>query len=155
MNVWFLREDLPEKDNKYGIKLFKICSLNKYTWKIQINCGRTDGYGIVLGEKVTMNLCEELLPETIISIPLTKNLLKRQIYLIKKILLVYRNYRIRLPKELLKCKLEIKLDGIGFNEWIVFKWKPKQNKVLMLLTFYNLQMSTVPAKCYKGKCEIY
>ncbi|KAJ8912354.1 hypothetical protein NQ315_014721 [Exocentrus adspersus] len=84
------RQYIPGKRHKYGVKLFKICSLDGYTWKIQIYCGKSAGNtGKGLGERVVINLCEGLLNQGRIlytdnfytSVPLATKLLSNKTHL--------------------------------------------------------------------------
>lgn len=147
------RQYIPGKRHKYGVKLFKICSPDGFTWKIQIYCGKSEGSGSGLAEKVVMHLCEGLLEEGRIlytdnfytSIPLAKNLLSKKTHLVGTL----RKNRKYIPKEVLNRKLNIdEFYGLESNEGIVVsKWKPKKNKdVLMLSTLHNLDKCPVPTK---------
>lgn len=50
------RQYLPMKAHKYGIKLFKLCDAQGYTYNIKIYAGKQDEVERDLGSKTVMNL---------------------------------------------------------------------------------------------------
>lgn len=62
-----IRQYLPGKSHKYGIKLYKLCTERGYTWNVQIYCGK-DSENLVLGsesaiESIVLNLSKDLLTQ--------------------------------------------------------------------------------------------
>ena len=59
------RQYIPAKSHKYGIKLFKLCSTEGYTWSAKIYSGRdTSGRKQVgIAEDVCIELADKLLNE--------------------------------------------------------------------------------------------
>lgn len=52
---------IPQKTHKYGIKLFKWCSDNGYTWNIKLYCAKHQDAGISVPTNIVMTLSHNLL----------------------------------------------------------------------------------------------
>lgn len=57
------RQYIPSKRHKYGVKLFKVCDVNGFTYKIIIYEGKQSIAGQSLGETIVLSLCEKYLVE--------------------------------------------------------------------------------------------
>lgn len=144
------RQYIPGKKHKYGVKLFKICSTEGFTWKLQVYTGATQNKELGLGERVVLELCEGLYNEGrtlytdnfYTSVSLARKLLNKDIHLVGTI----RKTRKELPKSVINRKLQVdELYGEENDEGIVImKWKPKKNKeVQMLSTKHGLNTENV------------
>ncbi|KAJ8949766.1 hypothetical protein NQ314_008119 [Rhamnusium bicolor] len=56
-----MKQYIPQKTHKYGIKLFKLCSGNGYTWNMKLYCGKHADAGVSVPTKVVMELSQNLL----------------------------------------------------------------------------------------------
>ncbi|CAH1965220.1 unnamed protein product [Acanthoscelides obtectus] len=122
---------LPEKRHKYGVKLFKICSRNAYTYKIEIHEGKSSS-GKNLSEAVVLRLCENYLDcgRTVVtdnlysSIELAEELVARRTDLIGTI----RKNGKGFPKEVITAKLKkAEIVGKESNDVVVIKWKDQRD----------------------------
>ncbi|XP_025205105.1 piggyBac transposable element-derived protein 4-like [Melanaphis sacchari] len=139
------RQYIPSKRHKYGVKLFKVCDVNGFTFKIIIYEGKQSIAGQSLGETIVLSLCEKYLEEgrTVVtdnfytSVPLAKKLLKKKTHLVGTL----RKNRRYLPKEVITKKIkkgEIfgKEDEDGI---VVSKFKDKRD-IFLLSTRYKLDI---------------
>lgn len=57
------RQYIPNKGHKYGIKLFKLCSVDGYTWALEVYGGKsaTGQREVGLATNVCLRLCQKLL----------------------------------------------------------------------------------------------
>jgi len=102
------KQYIPGKAHKYGIKLFKLCDANGYTYNIQVYAGKGQDDGRELGCSVVMNLTSLYLNagRTIItdnfytSLNLANALLENETHLVGTL----RCNRVKLP-EVTKSKL--------------------------------------------------
>lgn len=84
------RQYIPNKTHKYGVKFFKLCGSNGYTYKIIIYEGKQSIKGESLSETIVSNLCENYLNEgrTIVtdnfytSVPLAEKMLSKNTHLV-------------------------------------------------------------------------
>jgi hypothetical protein len=84
------RQYIPSKRHRYGVKLFKVCGVNGFTYKIIIYEGNQSIAGQALGETIVLSLCEKYLDNarTIVtdnfytSVPLAKKLLSKKTHLV-------------------------------------------------------------------------
>jgi len=84
------RQYIPNKTHKYGVKFFKVCGTNGYTYKIIIYEGKQSKPGEALSETIVTSLCENYLNEgrTIVtdnfytSVPLAETLLRQNTHLV-------------------------------------------------------------------------
>jgi len=103
------RQYIPSKRHKYGVKLFKICDVNGFTYKIIFYGGKQSISGQSLGETIVLSLCEKYLEKrrTIVtdnfytSVPLAKQLLNKKTHLVGTL----RKNRRYLPKEVIIKKI--------------------------------------------------
>ncbi|XP_008188519.1 piggyBac transposable element-derived protein 4-like [Acyrthosiphon pisum] len=138
------RQYIPGKAHKYGVKLFKLCGTNGYTYNVQVYGGKSQVDGKGLGCRVVLDLSRRYLNmgRTMVtdnfytSITLANELLSYDTHLVGTL----RSNRVKLP-EITKKKLspgEIigkeNSDGI-----IVAKWRDKRD-VTMLSTKHNIDM---------------
>ncbi|KAL4083936.1 hypothetical protein QTP88_029252 [Uroleucon formosanum] len=138
------RQYIPGKAHKYGVKLFKLCGTNGYTYNVQVYAGKSQVDGKGLGCRVVLDLSQRYLNagRTIItdnfytSVPLAYELLKNKTHLVGTL----RSNRVKLP-EVTKAKLKPNeivgrenIDGI-----VIAKWRDKRD-VTMLTTRHNINM---------------
>merc|ERR1712074_62189 len=80
---------IPNKKNKYGVKLYKLCSPNSYTWNFDIYQGQMSRESSFNhSESIVLQLSSDILDRGCIifgdnyysSIPLAKQLLERKTY---------------------------------------------------------------------------
>lgn len=139
------RQYIPSKRHRYGVKLFKVCDVNGFTYKIIIYDGEQCVPGQGLGETIVLSLCEKYLEDgrTIItdnfytSVPLAKKLLSKKTHLVGTL----RKNRRYLPKDVTTKKLKKReifgqenKDGI-----VVFKFKDKKD-IFVLSTRHKLNI---------------
>lgn len=142
MKVWFrghlvFRQYNKQKRHKYGIKLFKLCTLPGYTFNINIYAGKQNEQQNVTPHRVVMNLCKDLLNKGhslytdnwYTSVPLARELLQNQTHLIGTL----RKNRNHFPKVVVSTKLKIGQfiakesdDGIT-----VLRWKGKRDVLVL------------------------
>lgn len=135
-----LRQYIPNKAHRYGLKFYKLCAINGYVWRFIIYKGKGDtAPGLGHSEHITLALMEGLLREgrTLYvdnfysSVVLARELQKKSTYVCGTL----RSNRKYLPHEVTKKKLK-KGDVVGRqnHEGIkVLKWMDKRD-VLMLTT---------------------
>lgn len=99
------RQYVPSKRHKYGVKLFKICDVNGFTYKIIVYEGKQSIPGQALGETIVLSLCEKYLEKgrTVVtdnfytSVPLAKQLVIKKTHLVGTL----RKNRRYLPREVI------------------------------------------------------
>lgn len=139
------RQYIPSKRHKYGVKLFKICDVNGFTYKIIIYEGKQSISGQSLGETILLSLCEKYLEKgrTVVtdnfytSVPLAKQLLKKKTHLVGTL----RKNRRYLPKEVITKKIK-KGEIFGKeddNDIVVSKFNDKRD-IFLLSTRYKLDI---------------
>lgn len=104
------RQYNKQKRHKYGVKLFKLCTLPGYTYKINIYAGKQNEQTIVTPHRVVMNLCQDLLNKGhslytdnwYTSVPLARELLKYETHLFGTL----RKNRKHFPKVVVSTKLK-------------------------------------------------
>lgn len=136
------RQYNKNKRHKYGVKLFKLCSVPGYTHKINVYAGKS-GTDNTTPTNVVMALCKDYVnrghtlhtDNWYTSIDLARKLLDKQTHLVGTI----RKNRRGLPKKVISTKLkrghyyaEESQDGIT-----VLKWKDKRD-VLVLSTKHSV-----------------
>lgn len=146
-----IRQYLPNKAHKYGVKMFKLCCNRGYTWNFKIYEGKERDVSGAVPTNVVLKLSENLLGagRTIVtdnyytSIELAKTLLDQETHLLGTL----RKNRKNLPEEVTKAKLKKgEVVAKESNEGIlVLNWKDKRN-VLMLSTKHGNEMSQVKTK---------
>lgn len=144
------KQYIPGKAHKYGIKLFKLCGANGYTYNIQVYAGKGQNNGRGLGCNVVMNLTSLYLNagRTIItdnfytSLNLANALLENETHLVGTL----RCNRVKLP-EVTKSKLKPGqiIGKENLNGVVVAKWRDKRD-VTMLSTRHNITMADTGKK---------
>lgn len=142
------RQYISNKRHKFGIKLFKLCLKEGYTYDFQVYCGKSSQTNVGLPSKVVLDLMDNLLDKGrtlcadnyYTSVTLANELLKRKTHLIGTL----RSNRKFNPKGVINKKLRV---GETIVEEcsqgiIVQKWKDKRD-VLMLSTKYGNEFVTV------------
>lgn len=145
------RQYNKSKRHKYGMKLFKLCTLPGYTCKLQLYAGKNHETVNTTPTKVVMSLCDHILnlghtvatDNWYTSIDLANELLNKDTHLIGTL----RKNRRGLPKNVLDAKLKPGETISMENERgiCVPKWKDKRD-FLMLSTKHSKGMSTVIKK---------
>ncbi|CAB3254169.1 unnamed protein product [Arctia plantaginis] len=124
------RQYIKNKAHKYGIKLYKLCTPEGYTYSLMVytgkdeeNSGAGHGYDVVL--KLTKNLLHEgrtlIADNFYTSVSLAEELLKRNTYLCGTV----RTNRKGLPKTVISTKLKKEVIG---NYWKNEQWS-QNNKM--------------------------
>lgn len=133
------RQYNPQKSNKYGIKLYKICTFG-YTHKVKIYAGKSDSTANVgHAQKVILHLMSDLVnsgrtlycDHFYYSVPLGKDLMDKKTYICGTL----RKDRKGNPKDLCSSKLkkgEVNAQENQFGVKVII-WKDKRN-VLMAST---------------------
>lgn len=145
------RQYIPNKTHKYGVKFFKVCGTNGYTYKIIIYEGKQSKPGEALSETIVTSLCENYLNEgrTIVtdnfytSVPLAETLLRQNTHLVGTL----RKNRRFLPKTVIEKKLK-KGEIIGLENdsgIVVSKFKDKRD-IHLLSTRHQLNMTNTGKK---------
>nr|XP_022912443.1 piggyBac transposable element-derived protein 4-like [Onthophagus taurus] len=139
------RQYISNKRHKFGIKLFKLCLKDGYTYDFQVYCGKSkDGHVSVL-TKVVMDLMTNILDSGRIlctdnyytSVSLANALLHRKTHLIGTL----RSNRKYNPKRVVDKKLKVgEVIAEECKQGIVVeKWRDKRD-VLILSTRYGNEM---------------
>nr|CAH7755186.1 unnamed protein product [Callosobruchus chinensis] len=132
-----MKQYIPRKTHKYGVKLFKLCSENGYTWNIRIYAGKeSNEYGSSVATNVVIKLSEGLLNSgrTIVadnyytSLELANILLDKQTHYIGTL----RSNRRGNPREVIEKKLKKgEVFGLENERGIcILKWKDKRDVLL-------------------------
>ncbi|KAI5728181.1 hypothetical protein M8J77_012602 [Diaphorina citri] len=135
-----MRQYIPNKAHRYGVKLFKLCSLDGYTWAFIIYSGKSgpeNSHG--LASKVCLELSRGLLDQGrtlyvdnyYTSYPLAVTMLDRKTHVVGTV----RANRKQMPNDVMTAKLKrgeivAKEDQHGI---VVLNWKDTRN-VRMLST---------------------
>ncbi|XP_055918374.1 piggyBac transposable element-derived protein 4-like [Eupeodes corollae] len=135
------RQYIPNKTHRYGVKLFKLCSTDGYTWALRVYTGKsaTGEREVGLAKNVCTELCQGLLNEGrclfvdnfYTSYELAQSFLQQRTHVVGTLRANKRN----LPKEVLLAKLKrgeviSREDNDGI---VVLKWKDTRD-VRMLST---------------------
>ncbi|XP_003740690.1 piggyBac transposable element-derived protein 4-like [Galendromus occidentalis] len=141
------RQYIPGKSHKYGIKIFKLCNKDGYTFRTKVYTGAEGVRSRALPSDIVIELSEPFLDDgwTLVtdnyftSVPLAKELLGRHTNLLGTL----RRHRKFLPQNVVTARLDrnqltgrISRDGI-----VVGKWKDKRD-VLFLSTKHDLRMAS-------------
>lgn len=145
------RQYNKSKRHKYGMKLFKLCTLPGYTCKLQLYAGKNHELINTNPTNVVMGLCDGLLKlgHTVstdnwyTNLALANLLLDNDTHLVGTL----RKNRRGLPKEVIEAKLKPGESIARENERgiCVLKWKDKRD-VLMLSTKHSNGFRTVLKK---------
>lgn len=145
------RQYNKSKRHKYGLKLFKLCTIPGYTCKLGLYSGKNIDTVNTTPTKVVMSLCSHILNKGhtlatdnwYTSLELAYNLLENHTHLVGTI----RKNRRGLPKSVVEAKLQRgefmameNEDGIT-----VMKWKDKRD-VMMLSTKHSDKLCTTVKK---------
>jgi len=143
---------IKNKRHKFGVKLFKLCIDDGYTYDFRVYCGKEKkDNSASVPTSIVMQLCSDLLDygRTVYvdnyytSVELAHKLLDRQTHLVG----TARKNRKGLPKDIVEKKLK-KGEIIGKESErgvVVIKWCDKR-EVLMLSTKHTDRMVTVSAR---------
>lgn len=133
------RQYIQNKRHKYGVKVFKLCTENGYTYDFKIYCGTERDPSQTVPTSVVMKLVEPLLNSSrtvyvdnyYTSVELARKLLSQQTHLVGTL----RKNRKNNPKEVTEKRLSRgEIASAECNEGIVIlKWQDKKD-VLMLST---------------------
>lgn len=145
------RQYNKSKRHKYGLKLFKLCTIPGFTCKLQLYAGKNHELENTTPLKVVMSLCDNIvnLGHTVAtdnwytSLDLANELISKDTHLVGTL----RKNRKGLPKNVVEAKLS-KGESIAMeNERgiCVLKWKDKRD-VLMLSTKHSSGSSTIRKK---------
>ncbi|CAI6371066.1 unnamed protein product [Macrosiphum euphorbiae] len=138
------RQYIPGKSHKYGVKLFKLCGTDGYTYNVQIYAGKSQVDGKGLACKVVLNLCQMYLNanRTITtdnfysSLPLAYELLKNKTPLIGTL----RSNRVKVlgvtDAKLKRGEIVGKENADGI---VIGKWRDKRD-ITMLSTRHGIDM---------------
>ena len=105
------RQYIPGKAHKYGVKIYKICAPNAYTWNLKVYTGKMERTGEYShSESIVLQLCNPLLEQgtTVYadnfytSFPLAEKLLKERTYYCGTL----RRNRKHIPKSIQNAKLK-------------------------------------------------
>ncbi|KAL1447294.1 hypothetical protein WDU94_002722 [Cyamophila willieti] len=125
------RQYIPNKAHRYGIKLFKLCSTDGYTWSLKVYSGKssTGEREIGLAENVCFQLSEKLLDQGrtlyidnfYTSVDIARNMLDRNTHVVGTV----RANRRNLPKDITQAKIKrgqliSKEDAYGI---VILKWR--------------------------------
>ena len=125
------RQYIPNKAHRYGIKMFKLCSVDGYTWDFRIYASKsaTGQREIGLAQKVCLELAKDLLNEGrtlyvdnfYTSYKLAKSFLQKETHVVGTLRANKKDF----PKEVLKAKhrrgeMIAKEDQDGI---VVLKWR--------------------------------
>lgn len=143
-----IKQYIPQKAHKNGVKVFKLCCSNGYTWNMKMYSGRERNVDCTVPTKIVMDLSEKLLDQgrTAVtdnyytSIELANKLLRRKTHLLGTL----RVNRKGNPTDVTKNKLKVgeiigKENSYGI---CVMKWRDKRD-VLMLSTKHSTNTISV------------
>ncbi|CAH1965776.1 unnamed protein product [Acanthoscelides obtectus] len=150
------RQYIKNKKNKFGIKLYKLCTTGRYTFNLKIYCGLDNSGGGNASSNVVMSLMSELLDTGRIlytdnyytSVSLATQLLQRKTHLVGAV----RSNRKGNPKEVLNKKLK-KHEVMGQESGtgiVMLKWKDTRD-VLLLTTVHTDEIISVEKKLKNRK----
>lgn len=151
-----MKQYIPQKTHKYGIKLFKLCSGTGYTWNMKLYCGKQWDRGASVPTNVVMELAQKVLnsgrtavtDNYYTSLELANKLLDNQTHLLGTL----RANRRGNPKEVTRKKLKPgEIFGKENRRGIcVLKWRDRRD-VTMLSTKHTLE--TVRVQTRTGNVE--
>ncbi|XP_047738345.1 piggyBac transposable element-derived protein 4-like [Hyalella azteca] len=146
----FFRQYIPGKSHKYGIKLYKLCTVNGYTWNFEVYTGNLSNVPEHNhSESIVLKLAKPLLKNgaTIYadnyysSVPLAEKLLQEKTYYCGTV----RKNRKLLPQDVMSAKLKRgevtgKMNSKGVK---ICHWKDKRD-VFTLSTCPEHDVQLVP-----------
>lgn len=104
----FFRQYIPSKRHKYGLKIFRLCYTNGYTWNFEIYCGKNDTYQhLGKTDSVTVRLMFPLLDMRMtlytdnfyMSLPLAEYLLARKHASVAQYMYLAKGFPMKLQKQ--------------------------------------------------------
>ena len=153
------RQYIPGKSHKYGIKLYKLCCVNGYTWNLQVYTGNLENEPEHNhSESIVLKLAKPLLKtgSTIYadnyysSLPLAEKLLREKTYYCRTL----RKNRKLLPRDVMTAKLKKgnvigKMNTKGVR---VCHWKDKRDVyTLSTCPEHDLQLAPTGKKNRNGE----
>ncbi|XP_050301083.1 piggyBac transposable element-derived protein 4-like [Anthonomus grandis grandis] len=143
------KQFIKNKKHKFGIKVYKLCTENGFTYNMKVYCGRDVQPGAPAASSVVMELMANLLDSGRIlytdnfytSVHLAHQLLEHSTHLVGTL----RSNRKLNPQEVIQAKLN-KNDTISRESntgVVVLKWKDKRD-VLTLSTIHDNRMVDIP-----------
>lgn len=154
------RQYLPGKSHKYGVKLYKLCDVEGYTFNFSIFAGKVNEFNTSTPhtEEVVMNLMMPYLDRGhtlatdnyYTSVPLCKKLNKRKTHLVGTL----RKNRRDLPKFIIKKSLKRGEATARYHRGIcITKWCDKRD-VLILSSKHKLKFTTTGKKDRRTHADI-
>lgn len=146
-----IKQYIPGKANKYGMKVYKVCTPEGYTWNLEVHVGTSDKIAdLNATESRVVKLCNEMLGIGCIiytdnyytSVTLAEYLLVKKTYICGTV----RAGRKYLCQEVVKAKLKVGEMKAAENRQGVklYKWKDKRD-VLTLSTVPEQGNDLVPS----------
>lgn len=142
------KQYIKNKKNKFGIKLYKLCTSKGYTNNLKVYCGRDAQPGVPVASSVVLDLSKDLLDSGRIiytdnfytSVSLAHELAKRSTHLVGTL----RSNRKLNPLDVIHAKLKTSetIARESNTGVIVLKWKDKRD-VLVLSTLHDDRMVDV------------
>lgn len=143
-----LKQYMPQKTHKYGVKIFKVCFGKGYTWNLKIYAGKRQDCNQSLPTDVVLTLCGQLLNAGRVivtdnyytSMDLAKKLLEKQTNLLGTLRSNRKgNPKTVINKRLKKGELIAKQSENGIT---VLKWCDKRD-ILVLSTLHGDETESV------------
>lgn len=145
------RQYMKQKRHRYGIKIFKLCCTNNYTYSYRVYTGKTLDKEYITPTNIVLNLCEDLFEKGhtlctdnyYTSVDLANKLISKNMHLIGTL----RPNRKENPKAVVTAKLrrgEV-IAQENRNGITVMKWKDKRD-VLVLSTKHSNEMENVTTR---------
>ncbi|CAK9833715.1 PiggyBac transposable element-derived protein 4 [Anthophora retusa] len=145
------RQYMKQKRHRYGIKIFKLCCTNNYTYSYRVYTGKTLDKESKTPTNVVLNLCESLFEKGhtlctdnyYTSVDLANKLISKNMHLIGTL----RPNRKENPKAVVTAKLrrgEV-IARENRNGITVMKWKDKRD-VLVLSTKHSNEMENATTR---------
>lgn len=132
-----MKQYIPQKTHKYGVKLFKLCCDRGYTWNLKVYAGKEADGGVSVPTKIVTSLAENLLDSGRViitdnyytSLELANILLDRKTHLIGTL----RSNRRGNPRDVIQKKLKKgEIIGRENNRGIcIMKWRDKRDVLLL------------------------
>lgn len=140
------RQYIPSKAHKYGVKIYKLCTIDGFVWEYEIYCGISQRvYDLDLSGSIVARLAENLLDEgTLIitdnfytSVPLANFLKTRRTDLLGTV----NKMRRGLPQQVTGSKLKKgEIAAMQKGNITVLKWHDKRDVLLLISTCHGKEM---------------
>lgn len=133
------RQYIPNKAHKYGIKLFKLCSIDGYTWALEVYAGKSASgqREIGLASNVCLRLCQKLLYQGrtlyvdnfYTSYELARTMLEKLTHVVGTV----RANKKNMPTEVLQAKLKRgeMVSREDENGIVILKWRDTRDVRLL------------------------